>query len=333
MYTLDCDSRCAKGVAAAAGGRQISAPVGLGGANRPPDVVTVQELLNAVPPARGGPVPLLAVDGIAGPKTNAAIGRFQKQQLGFSDARVDPGRQTLAALNREAGQGQGAGRSSLSGAEARRLQTAISTTPDALAAVDKAIKLVERAQAYAAVGPGGLFVTPEAYDFVARHFAMQDMSLDAAMASLRFMHTIYFRMRQVVAGRPDKTTGGLMWGTNLHDIDPDPSAHDPRAKAIMPNTDHDGMVTSRIYWSPGIDGEPRDRFIYILIHELAHFVDEDDPSLEVVDKGYAFFGTVARLSHRERLHNADNYSMMAFDHAFGRQRLVALYPLLASWPK
>ncbi len=164
------------------------------------------------------------MDGIAGPKTNAAIGRFQKQQLGFSDARVDPGRQTLAALNREAGQGQGAGRSSLSRRGGPPPSDRHQHTPDALAAVDKAIKLVERAQAYAAVGPGGLFVTSEAYDFVARHFAMQDMSLDAAMASLRFMHTIYFRMRQVVAGRTDKTTGGLMWGTNLHDIDRDPSA-------------------------------------------------------------------------------------------------------------
>lgn len=82
--------------------RTITASVGrMGGVNRPQDVRTVQELLNKVPAASGGPTPLLAVDGLCGPKTTNAIQRFQVQHFGWSgaDGRVDPGGRTLRKLN------------------------------------------------------------------------------------------------------------------------------------------------------------------------------------------------------------------------------------------
>jgi peptidoglycan hydrolase-like protein with peptidoglycan-binding domain len=81
--------------------RTISGSVGRMGKNLPADVTTVQELLNNVPADSGGPVPLLAVDGIAGPKTNGAIQKFQQRQIGFSgaDGRVDPDGPTLKKLN------------------------------------------------------------------------------------------------------------------------------------------------------------------------------------------------------------------------------------------
>jgi hypothetical protein len=82
--------------------RSISASVGrLGGANRPPDVVTVQELLDRVPPREGGPAPPLIVDGVCGPLTIKAIQAFQLRHFGFHgmDGRVDPGGRTLRKLN------------------------------------------------------------------------------------------------------------------------------------------------------------------------------------------------------------------------------------------
>jgi hypothetical protein len=66
-----------------------------------------------------------------------------------------------------------------------------------------------------------------------------------------------------------------------------------------------------------------------MIHELGHYVDDEDPAHEIDDKGYAFFGTVNKLSHHDRMHNADNYAMYAFENSFGRPRMVALYPKLA----
>lgn len=83
--------------------KQIQMSVGLSGANLIADVMTVQFLLNSVPISEGGPVEELVIDGIAGPKTNGAIGRFQRTQLGFFDGRVDPenrGGKTIVALNR-----------------------------------------------------------------------------------------------------------------------------------------------------------------------------------------------------------------------------------------
>lgn len=73
--------------------------VGRGGQNSLPlDVMTVQYLLNCVPSSKGGPSPELAVDGIAGPKTMAAITAFQRGHLTCPDGRVDPGGPTLALL-------------------------------------------------------------------------------------------------------------------------------------------------------------------------------------------------------------------------------------------
>jgi peptidoglycan hydrolase-like protein with peptidoglycan-binding domain len=74
--------------------------VGQGGRNAlPQDVMTVQYLLNCVPSGRGGPAPELAVDGIAGPKTLAAIRAFQQRHMTSPDGRIDPGGPTLALLS------------------------------------------------------------------------------------------------------------------------------------------------------------------------------------------------------------------------------------------
>src|SRR6185312_8597019 len=77
----------------------ITSAVGVGGKNRAADVRVVQELLNNVPTASGGPAPLLVIDGLIGPKTTAAIRRFQKAQFGWLDGRVDPGGPTIARLS------------------------------------------------------------------------------------------------------------------------------------------------------------------------------------------------------------------------------------------
>jgi hypothetical protein len=81
----------------------ISAPVGLGlkARNVPADVRVVQELLNGVGEAEGGPKVGLKVDGICGSKTTGAIQQFQLKHFGWklADGRVDPNGPTLAKLN------------------------------------------------------------------------------------------------------------------------------------------------------------------------------------------------------------------------------------------
>lgn len=81
----------------------ITMPVGIGPKSRnlPSDVKAVQEILNRVSIADGGPSVPLKVDGIVGPKTSGAIEKFQLKQFGRAgaDGRVDPSGQTLARLN------------------------------------------------------------------------------------------------------------------------------------------------------------------------------------------------------------------------------------------
>jgi len=81
--------------------KQITASVGLNGTNVPQDVKIVQELLNKVPPEKGGAVPALKVDGLAWTKTTNAIKKFQKESLNFKwpDGRIDPKGKTFQALN------------------------------------------------------------------------------------------------------------------------------------------------------------------------------------------------------------------------------------------
>jgi hypothetical protein len=77
----------------------VKSSVGFGGFNRPDDVTLVQRLLNAVPSSKGGPIPLLDVDGQCGPITCSALRRFQTaNQVAFPDGRLDPGQQTEKIL-------------------------------------------------------------------------------------------------------------------------------------------------------------------------------------------------------------------------------------------
>ena len=84
-----------------AGPIAISKPVGQGplARNLPDDVRTIQDALNRVTVMGmpGGPIPFLTVDGIKGPKTQAAILNFQKVQVKsiHADGLVEPGKQTI----------------------------------------------------------------------------------------------------------------------------------------------------------------------------------------------------------------------------------------------
>jgi hypothetical protein len=78
----------------------IGASVGNNGSNRDADVAVVQLLLNNVPPSQGGANPELVKDGLCGPKTIKAIGQFQKNQFGWQDGLVEPGKRTINTLNK-----------------------------------------------------------------------------------------------------------------------------------------------------------------------------------------------------------------------------------------
>jgi hypothetical protein len=75
----------------------ISASVGKKAANRRPDVVIVQKLLNAA--RRQDRLALIAVDGLVGLQTIDAISAFQKRYTTVANGRVDPDGPTITKLD------------------------------------------------------------------------------------------------------------------------------------------------------------------------------------------------------------------------------------------
>ena len=90
--------------------KMLTAPVGRGGANRPQDVRTVQEILNTVPGHFGGPVLIIAPDGVYDFELEQAIDRFQRQALNVGRLSTDrlglvnPSAETWQKLNELSGQ-------------------------------------------------------------------------------------------------------------------------------------------------------------------------------------------------------------------------------------
>jgi hypothetical protein len=345
---MNADSGCrviSHGPAKKKNSATISASVGVGGRNLAPDVRTVQELLNGVPTPSGGPVPLLAVDGLIGPKTVGAIQRFQRTQLGWADGRVDPGGPTitrLTALTTPVGakpgtagainafKGEAAAHSPNPILDALRLTTMTISVPDARTAVTKAIATVEQAFSFVMLGGGGLTGNPKSFDMVDSHFLFKDVPREQALSEMQFIGTTFRRMKGVL----DKRTsvfGGPMFGPNLFETDPHQDKTDPRVKAYVPlsSVEHtDGLTPHKIYLCRGLDGQTQDRYTHILIHEMGHFVDDETPETEITDHGYAFFGTLKTLPHEKRIHNADTYAIFAFENAFGKERVVKMFPKL-----
>lgn len=326
----------------AAGEASIAGSVGVGGRNAPADVRTVQQLLNDVPPDQGGPSPKLAVDGLAGPLTNAAIAKFQKKQLGFSDGRVDPGGPTIKRLN-QFRRGVSAGfvlaPTAIVGVlrDTLRLAMAEAALPDIIKSCRRAEQTASAAADFKMLGPGALTTSPEAFEFADRHFKFGDQSDARTIAELRFIEVTFRRMKRIAEGRRS-STGASGFGASIFAIDPDPEQTEKERRGAVKMGAYvplerfeqpEGYTPFRIYLCEGLDGRTHDEYVHMLTHELAHFADDEHESTVITDRGYSFDGSVMRLSHEDRMHNAENYALFAFERSFGKARLLAINPKLA----
>ena len=239
----DCGTRCTALDLARdpSGSATISASVGLGGANRADDVRTVQSLLNDVKIERGGPAPPLAVDGIAGPLTNGAIGSSSASRSCRSPTRVsirtaprfrrstpnartrppDPDRKTR---------------------EAARIANAVAAMGDAKLAVDRAIGWPGRRGGQLRHARQSLTTSSGTLRLRLQALQVRGLGRDHTLADLAFIKTTYLRMRGVLRGRTS-ITGTLIFGANMFDVDPNPGTSPPQAKAYVPGDD-DGVVKS-----------------------------------------------------------------------------------------
>lgn len=300
----------------------IEKSVGVGGFNRKDDVLKIQQLLNKIAPGDGGPLPPLAEDGLAGPKTNGAIRAFQQFHRVASDGRVDPGGPTLKRMNEVPKQG-------LAAQNAARLARTAQAMPALLAMAQKAIRGAESAMDALSLGGSGLTPPTRPFEIADLYFAFGKQSQATTLSELRFIRTTFVRVKGVLASRISPLTGGNPFGVSIFTIDPlgkDWMAYSPMQlgddRREIPEV-HSGHV----YLCSGLDhGVVPDLFNHILMHELLHFVDDEAKERRIVDHGYR--DKAMKLPHSLRMRNSDNYALFASHLHIGRTRLVASQPSL-----
>ncbi|HQU85942.1 MAG TPA: peptidoglycan-binding protein [Pyrinomonadaceae bacterium] len=316
------------------GAIQVNAPVGIGGANQPPDVRTIQDALNRVSPADGGASPPLVVDGVCGPKTKNAIQQFQLKQFGWSgaDGKINPGGQTITRLNEILG----GNRPASGGSESpkvddetsdeifKQLMTAglMQARQKILAAqtnLDMALVHVDEPDTPSAIPSLG---RAERMRLANRYFKIDKMNPSQRRQVLSRIRYVYATMLQVFE-RP----GGL-WGEKAFQIDSSGITY-KESKTTAAHTDYSG------YFKGGkpnqFQKELRGDSIFFvrenmgfflnmrngvgtIIHELAHFCGDERAGWRIEDFGA--YGEpenprVARLNLAQLVRHADTYARFA----------------------
>lgn len=298
----------------------LSAPVGADAPrvlNRAGDVRQIQAALNRFPSANGGPDQPLVVDGICGSLTKAAILQFQ---VAFD---IAPAGSTISD-----------GIVDLKGDTVERLQAGPSIVdgptefferiPDVMRTVTAAGGLLDAAIFQLQFGdrPGQLpslnQLGQAAVDRVDRHFKINQTT--DPIARMRQVKSIFLAMQTAIGHVPQ----GLFLAVNTP-----PGVHPPAfaftgaggfsIQDPKVTFDGSGLPVNSIYIMPSGRALGKDQFIYLMIHELAHFVGPQTPDrpgdreLFIGDLAPFIHGRIGRLTPDQTLRNADSYAQFAFD--------------------
>lgn len=283
----------------------INQPVGRGplARNKPDDVRTIQDALNRVTVANaaGGPMPFLAVDGICGPKTNAAIARFQQVQLKIFDGVIEPNKKTILKLN--------------------EILEPVSDE-DLKAKVRLALPIVARAiaaamanlQAVIASGPATTGPAATGADRLNRHFRLNELKPFEQSTTRIELFSTYLRFNAVIMN-PE-----LFNITQLDEFDLDknnPKIALTRRNGFFQEGQEDPAThrrLDRIHLGLGFFASrvTPDFAAFIILHELSHFVGRANGQ-EIHDFGRGWFNEpfIAPLKAAQRLANADSYATFA----------------------
>ncbi len=267
------------------------------------DVISIQQALNRFPTIDGGPEPKLTVDGLCGPKTKAAIHRFQTKWGIFlkgtqvTDGIVDVDGRTIKRLREGPG------------AVVNPTGEFHSKVPRIMQIVTAAIASLTSAK-FALLSNTSLFAKND-LDRADRHFKVTKTANPARR--IEEIQQIYQYMQTAV--------GYIPQGLTIAQNDPPESARGYFMYTFAggywdrnpANKTADGIVKDRIYICPKGRTLKDDDFIYVFIHELAHYVST--VALPVVDHAYyardekKYLG----LDSESAYATADCYSQFAFD--------------------
>ena len=315
--------------------KPIGGSVGAGGANARADVVLIQTLLNSVPPSEGGPALLLAEDGIVGPRTQAAINKFQGDVLPSADGRIDVAGPTIKALSGIvctssavlpgrlgllARPNQAAGQPPTQGAS----QTAKQSTDEGktiLKDMEPRIRTLRFKLTHQ---------FPPTVAFVNKHFATGkstvspgEISFVRSLVARIHFHVARFNafgiqnIDNVILFDPKDTEnlgwtvrGGDKLSTKQFQIY---AEHGKTIKAPGQSL----FLTNLFATSASIDKQ------WTVLHEMAHFVGpRDDTGIEVDDHAYAFQSKFLKLSKFKKLHNAETISLFILEACVGTTKIL-----------
>jgi peptidoglycan hydrolase-like protein with peptidoglycan-binding domain len=285
----------------------ISKPVGQGplARNLPEDVKIIQDALNQVTVLghAGGPIPFLAVDGIKGPKTQAAILNFQKVQVPAikADGTVEPGGKTILRLNEIVAP---VSKFDLNA----KLASSLPLVRAALAAA------IGNLTAIITSGPGTIGPAAIAEDRLNRHFNLNTLDPSGQSTGRVNLFETYSEMAFVIN---EPQLFDMFGAIDAFDVDP------TNAKIALttgqgafepPLIDGEDNPARHIrlglgFFAPNISDEFAS---FILVHELSHFTGRRDGEF-IVDNGRGWFDDIfiKPLSASQRLLNADSYASFA----------------------
>lgn len=319
----------------------IKAPVGAGGKNVSSDVKVIQQMLNALTPIEGGPDIMLVEDGICGPKTQAAISKYQKKVLGWSDGRVDTAGPTIKRLmgyiidspTVPYGKlGAPASGAPMAGAPGGSANAANATAgADSIAVAHVCMRVL--APSLQTLRWKLTRTTPAMMGLLNKHFANGKE-----------------KITNNEIGHVNKILGGVMHylerfnafgimpvqNVILYDSAPAGNviAHTVRGgnklstKQVQIYVDN-GKVSKNpgqsIWLTSLFDDQPTYEKHWTVLHEFCHFVgDRDGFFTNVDDYGYAFEKHFLKINKFKKLHNAESLSMFFLEYCIGTQALCNL---------
>jgi hypothetical protein len=286
----------------------ITAPVGAPprARNLPEDVRLVQAALNNFTPQQGGPDPKPKVDGICGPKTMAAILKFQpKWNVRAPDGVVDVG----GPIDKSLG-GPSSTYSDLPAEMAGHIQQVRNYIQIVLSALDAAMRYQSKSE-----GRETDYFGKICWDKLTKHFQVDKFGgYSTWQEQLLWIRSIYFNMWVAI--------GYVPFGLMLFADEPETYHMGALAFATLGgyhvsrrHIKTEGVFEGTIYLCPQMQQAKQDTFTYVLIHELAHFVGPNykNPN-SITDFAYQWDSVnYKKLLPWQRVHNADCYAQYALD--------------------
>lgn len=313
----------------------IRGSVGMKGHNNPADVKTVQQFLNAVPQMKGGPDVLLAEDGLCGPKTQAAISKYQSKVLNRSDGRVDPQGPTIKLLTQyivgtpavpygKVGAPPGGG-APTSGTIA---QDSIADAQAGMRVVEPALHRLRWQLVHAS--PGMMALLNKHFSNNKDKFVVGDIAhIQKILAGVHFYVARFNAFGKLPvdnvflfdqAGKM-AAEGVIAWTVRGGDK--------MSTNQIQIYESQGGVVTKnpgQSIWLTRLFAEQtRLEKQWTVLHEFSHFVGSRDGSYnEVDDNAYAFQHKFLSLSKFERMHNAESLSLFFLEYCVGTRAILSM---------